>query len=97
MKPLFPGDGAKAPEHLCWEVDCMEEKDGDYVLGCWDPESAAREYARDRWSRSDYPQQQTVNVREPDGTVSTFDVIAEPDVRFTAYARQSHAPGAVRR
>lgn len=52
-----------------------------------DLEALAEEFAERRFADSDYPETQTIMVREASGKLHVFDVTAEPATVFRAKER----------
>lgn len=72
-----------------WDPENGDEGDAEDVLSP-SAEDAATDFARDRYDRSDYPEEQTIRVRDPGGRVRIFSVKAEPCVEFHAVETCGH-------
>ena len=73
-----------------WAVNDEDEPDEFDCIGYRDPADLAREHAAERYSNSDYPYEQDINVRDRDGTLYEFVVTAEPSApTFTASKRRA--------
>lgn len=77
-----------------WAVNDEDEPDDFDCIGYHDPADLAREHAAERYSSSDYPDEQEINVRDRAGTLYEFVVLAEPSKpHFSAVPRDSSRTG----
>jgi hypothetical protein len=72
----------------CWAPDDCDEEDAREVEA-WDAEDAAKEHGEHRYSDSDYPGQQQISMRAPNGTLTQWTVSAQQDVHFTVREAKS--------
>lgn len=78
-----------------WAVNDEDEPDDLDCIGYRDPEVLACEHAAERYSSSDYPYEQKINVRDRGGTLYEYVVTAEPSMpHFAASPRCSRSVAA---
>lgn len=73
--------------YLVWDTDNGDETTARAVKA-HNPDQAAEEYVRRRWSHNDYPDEMNVNVRAPRGDMTGWKVFAERDVTFRAVSEK---------
>ena len=72
-----------------WAADDANEPDEFDCIGYNSPEDLALKCAEERYSKSDYPYEQRINVRDRKGTLYEFVVTAEPGPPiFTAHKQE---------
>jgi len=81
----FPGE-LRPGEFWCWDEDHEgEEKDGILILGCFDADMAAREYAEGRNREdSEVDEIERVNVRDHEGVLTYWATSVEYAPVFSA-------------
>lgn len=68
---------------MCWATVESDEDDAKEIFSDT-PRMAAYGYGVKRYYRyDDYPAEQDVSVRAPDGTLTRWIVVAEPTVQFS--------------
>lgn len=69
------------PRFWCWDED-YEEASEAQTEDAVSPDRAAAQFAGRVYCRRDYPQDQTISVRDESGELTRWRVTAEPTVEF---------------